>query len=131
MLLVSLVLTSPANAYDAHYKLIGGVENRTFYINTSTYIFKDPLTGYFRTIDYGTYIRLAVRNWNNAVNNENKFQRTANVHFTETNDWSKATILFNVAEYGKNSGFHGKAFFSKGGVSVSVGGGFLIKIMIK
>lgn len=124
MFLALLVLTSPVSAYEVHKKLIGGVENRTFYINTSTYIFKDPLTDYYRTIDYGSYIRLAVRNWNNAVNKEpTKFGRNANVHFTETSDWSKATIIFNVAEYGKNSGFYGQAFFSKDGASLSTSQG--------
>ncbi|MEO3947604.1 hypothetical protein [Gorillibacterium sp. CAU 1737] len=81
------------------------MENRLYFIHNSTYIFKDPIIqNYYRTLDYGKHIRMAVKNWNDAVDNENKFGRNSNVHFTETNDRSKAAIVFEVEEYGTSVG---------------------------
>ncbi|MEO3946981.1 matrixin family metalloprotease [Gorillibacterium sp. CAU 1737] len=118
LLVLSLLITTAASAFTLYgKKLIGGVKDRTYWVDNPTYIFKDS-DGTYKAINYGTYIDIAVQNWNNSVNNENKFERTTDVYFTKAKDRASATVIFTVAEYG-NTGWDGKTFFFKDGVNVA------------
>ena len=111
--LTSILLMVSASAYvPIGYKLIGGVYDRTYYVNPSTY----TLDGV--TVDYSSSITSAIRAWNSRINVTT--ESSVDVMFISSEE-AASTVVFSIINRGQNGFFGYTYFLSSGGYFINYG----------